>query len=65
MQTKSDEEIDKSLKETMEQIYNKIEQDKKKAKGWNTPYGFCDFKKPVTYAEACKFMEEQIEKIFK
>ena len=65
MQIKSNEEIDKNLEETMEQIYSKLEQDKKKAEGWQTPYGFCDFKKPVTYAEACKFMEEEVAKIFR
>lgn len=29
-----------------------------KAKGWMTPYGFCDYAYPVTYEEACKTMEE-------
>ncbi len=27
-----------------------------KQKGWATPYGFGDFRQPVTYAEACKRM---------
>lgn len=25
-----------------------------KRKGWATPYGFVDFKEPVTYEEACE-----------
>ncbi len=28
-----------------------------KRKGWRTPYGFIDFKKPVTYEEACAELE--------
>lgn len=28
-----------------------------KRKGWGTPYGFGDFKEPVTYEEACEIME--------
>lgn len=31
-----------------------------KRKGWATPYGFCDFTKPVTYEEAC----EEMKKVF-
>lgn len=30
-------------------------------KGWATPYGFGDFKQPVTYAEACEQMKQQSE----
>ena len=25
-----------------------------RSKGWATPFGFVDFRKPVTYEEACK-----------
>ena len=32
------------------------------AKGWQTPCGFIDFSVPVTYAEACKMMNEIREK---
>lgn len=28
-----------------------------KRKGWATPYGFGDFKEPVTYDEACESMQ--------
>lgn len=28
-----------------------------KSKGWRTPYGFVDFKEPVTYAEALEVSE--------
>lgn len=27
-----------------------------KSKGWATPYGFIDFREPVTYEEACSIM---------
>lgn len=26
-------------------------------KGWATPYGFCDWKEPITYEDACKQMQ--------
>lgn len=35
-----------------------------KQKGWRTPYGFCDFTKPVTYEEACAFMKQQSDLLF-
>lgn len=28
-----------------------------KRKGWMTPYGFADFKEPVTYEEACNTLK--------
>lgn len=30
-------------------------------KGWNTPYGFCDFQNPVSYEYACEFMKKVSE----
>ncbi len=33
-------------------------------KGWATPYGFIDFKKPMTYEEACAEMKPLYEKYF-
>lgn len=35
----------------------------RKAKGWVTPYGFGDFKEPVTYEEACEAMKAVSEAI--
>lgn len=32
-----------------------------KARGWATPYGFADFSNPVTYEEACAFMQRFVE----
>lgn len=31
-------------------------------RGWSTPYGFCDFSKPVTYEEACELMKQMTDK---
>lgn len=34
-----------------------------KCKGWVTPWGFADFREPVTYQHACDFMKEMYDKI--
>lgn len=34
-----------------------------KRRGWATPYGFGDWKEPVTYSEACKQMKAVAEKV--
>jgi len=34
-----------------------------RAKGWRTPYGFVDFREPVTYEQACRFMKTQMEEL--
>lgn len=34
-----------------------------KSKGWATPYGFADFREPVTYEHACEFMKLMAQKI--
>jgi len=33
-------------------------------RGWRTPYGFCDFEKPVSYNEACNTMKNALGIIF-
>lgn len=34
-----------------------------KRKGWATPYGFGDWKEPVTYEEACEQMKKMVGEI--
>ena len=34
----------------------------RKQKGWATPYGFVDFREPVTYAEALKLSKTLAER---
>jgi hypothetical protein len=35
-----------------------------KKKGWVTPYGFVDFRYPVTYEEACEEARKYTKEIF-
>ena len=34
-----------------------MEDQTEKRTGWATPYGFADFKEPVSYEEACETMK--------
>lgn len=34
-----------------------------KSKGWRTPYGFIDFREPVTYEKACEAMKAMHEQL--
>lgn len=43
--------------------WNRLEMQKRK--GWITPYGFADFRKPVTYEEACHAMKIIWENLIK
>jgi hypothetical protein len=33
-----------------------------KSKGWRTPYGFIDFREPVTYEHACSVIKQAHDK---
>ncbi len=52
-----------SLKRHIEEAHPK-HADEPRQKGWKTPYGFIDFDRPATYAEACKAMREATAKFW-